>query len=83
MSYTVQFSNPNKTPLVVANSALNNSTSLALIGPNKSGYGQSIADNFLHLLENYANSSPPANPIEGQLWYDTTYSGNKILKVYE
>ena len=24
------------------------------------------------MLENFANANPPSNPVEGQLWYDTT-----------
>ena len=55
------------------------STGLALIGANYSGYGQLIANNFVRLLENQANSTQPANPLTGQLWWDST---NKILKVF-
>ena len=49
----------------------NTSTSLTFVGRNYSGYGQSIEENFVHLLENFANSSSPANPLQGQLWYNT------------
>jgi hypothetical protein len=35
---------------------------------------------MLHLLENFANSSAPTNPTEGQLWYDTA---NSQMKVYD
>ena len=27
--------------------------------------------NFVHQLENFANASPPSNPLQGQLWYNT------------
>jgi len=54
-------------------------SSLTLIGKNYAGYGQFLNDNFVHLLENFANSSNPPNPLAGQLWWDTT---NNILKVY-
>jgi hypothetical protein len=50
-----------------------------LIGKGYAGYGESIAENFLHLLENFSNTSAPSKPIEGQLWYDST---NARLKVY-
>jgi hypothetical protein len=38
-----------------------------------------IAENFLHLLENFSNNSAPSKPITGQLWWNST-SGK--LQVY-
>ena len=35
------------------------------------GYGQTIAENFLHLLENFANSNAPINPTRGQIWFNS------------
>jgi len=84
MTYTVSFTdstNPAKPPITVADGALNNQTSLSLVGQNYSGYGPVIAGNFLHLLENFANVTAPINPVQGQLWYDTA-SGSNILRVY-
>lgn len=56
------------------------STDLTLIGKNSSGYGNFIDNNFVHLLENFANVVQPTHPIAGQLWFDT--SENR-LKVYD
>jgi hypothetical protein len=53
---------------------------LTLIGKNVSGFGEFINENFIKLLENFAATSSPNNPIAGQLWYDT--SQNR-LKVYD
>ena len=47
------------------------STSLGLPGRNYAGYGQSLDDNFVHITENFAATTPPANPLRGQLWYNT------------
>ena len=52
---------------------------ITLVGQNATGYGLFINDNFVHLLENFANTTQPSNPIQGQLWYDTQ---NSVLKVY-
>ena len=55
-------------------------TDLTLVGRNYSGYGEVQNENFLHLLENFANSSPPSRPLSGQIWYDTV---NRKLKFYD
>lgn len=76
MAYTVNFTDAiQKTPITVDDNSRNTSdTSLTLIGRNEPSYGQSIAENFVHILENFANAVAPANPIEGQLWYDSATS---------
>jgi hypothetical protein len=43
-------------------------------------YGEPVNENMLWIMQNFANSSAPANPLKGQLWYDTA---NAILKVYD
>ena len=85
MSYQVTFTettNPAKPALAVPDQTLNSQTSLTFVGKNYAGYAPIIANNFLHLLENFANNSAPDNPIEGQLWYDNT-SGVNLLKVFD
>lgn len=49
-------------------------TDLTLVGKSYSGYGEFWNENFVNLLENFANVAPPPNPIIGQLWYDTSES---------
>jgi microcystin-dependent protein len=61
--------------------AFNKQTSLTLIGKNTANYAVPIAENFLHLLENFSSRTPPANPVAGQLWFDNTPTV-KSLKVY-
>ena len=55
-------------------------TSLVLIGKDYSGYGQFLNDNFVKLLENFANTSAPTAPLTGQIWYDS--GPDNRLKVY-
>ena len=54
-------------------------TDLTLIGKLYRNYGEVVNENFVKLVENFANSVSPPEAIEGQLWYDTT---NKNIKVY-
>ena len=82
--YIIYYTDPAKssTPINVADNTKNTrSTSLTLIGRNYPGYGQAIAEDLVHLLENFASSTPPNNPIEGQLWFDTSDPNNKRLRV--
>lgn len=58
------------------------SCSLVLIGKNVNNYGEYVNNNFVQVLTNFAGdeNSPPAQPLEGQLWYDTT---NKVVKLFD
>jgi hypothetical protein len=62
----------------VQDNTLDTTTSLTLVGQNFLGYGTAIADNFVRLLENAANSTSPTAPLVGQLWYDTAHSVMKV-----
>ena len=81
MPYTVNKTNSSASPnsYTVQDGVVNTQTDLSFIGKGYAGYGESIADNFLHLLENFSNTSAPSKPIEGQLWWDST---NQKLQVY-
>jgi hypothetical protein len=79
-NYLVNFSDGGKNPIEVVSQTKNDQTSISLIGRNYPGYGQAVAENFLHLLENFANTIQPRDPIEGQLWFDT---GDYQLKVFD
>jgi microcystin-dependent protein len=81
MPYIVNFTDSdNKTPITVYDNTSSTDTSLKFPGRNVTGYGQIIAENFLHLLENFASATAPVNPTEGQLWYD---SENGILMIWD
>ena len=78
MSYQIYLTN-NTLFATIADGTINQSSSMTLIGKNYANYGQFLDDNFIHLLENSSNTTPPTSPITGQLWWD---SGNSLLKVY-
>jgi len=71
MAYTIIKSN-GQVLTTIADGTINTSaSSLALPGRNYAGYGQYLDTNMVHILESFANVSPPANPLQGQLWYNT------------
>ena len=81
MPYIVNFTdNKNKSPITVYDNTSNQDTSLKFPGRNVTGYGQVIAENFLSLLENFASGDAPANPIEGQLWYNSAVG---VLQIWD
>jgi microcystin-dependent protein len=83
MPYTINYTDTvNKGTITVADNTLNEETTLRFPGRGTTSYGQSVNENFLHLLENFANTSAPLRPVEGQLWYDST-QGVDQLKVYD
>jgi len=62
----------------INDATLDETTDLGLVGRNYSGYGQIVNENFVKLLENFSNTSPPAKPVTGELWYN---SATKQLNV--
>jgi hypothetical protein len=62
-------------------SQVNGDTGLNLVGRSYTNYGQLVAENFVHLLENFANDTAPDNPLEGQIWYDTDNSEPKFWRI--
>ena len=79
MAYTLNKTN-GATLTVVQDGSVDLTTDLRLPGRNYAGYGEYQNENFIKLLENFANSTAPSKPIDGQLWYDTI---NKQLKLYD
>lgn len=85
MAYQINFTeanNPSKLPLTVQDQTLNSQTSVTFVGKNYPGYSPIIAENFLHLLENFASPNAPESPVQGQLWYDSSV-GINLLKVFD
>jgi len=55
-------------------------TSIVLLGKGMFEYGERVAESFVHMLEHFAFPTPPAYPIQGQIWFD---NGTPGLFVYD
>jgi len=64
----------------VDDGTIDTTTDLRFVGKNYAGYGEVQNENFLHLMENFANTSAPPKAVVGQIWYD---SGNKKIRFYD
>jgi len=64
----------------VADGTIDTTTDLRLVGKNYAGYGEVQNENFVHLLENFANTTAPPKSVTGQIWFDTSA---KKLKFYD
>lgn len=79
MAYTInRFDGSQLT--VVEDGTVDNFTDLKIVGKNFAGYGEIQNENFIFLLENFSNQSPPPRPISGQIWFD---ADNSKLKFYD
>jgi hypothetical protein len=80
MSYIINKTDGSVLTEVVDGTVDQTATDITLIGKNSSSYGEFFNENLVHMLEHFANTSQPNNPITGQLWYDTSEGR---LKVYD
>lgn len=78
MAYTINLTD-GTVFATISDGTINTSSSMILVGKNYAGYGEFLDENFIHLLENGSNTTAPASPLTGQLWWDKT---NNLLKVY-
>ena len=80
MSYSIVLTNGTALLTLADGARDTTTTSIDLVGRNYAGYGISINENFVKLLENFASQNAPSNPLIGQLWWDST---NKHLSVWQ
>lgn len=81
MSYNIKNFAQTVTYTVNDSTANTNAVSLTLLGKSLPNYGTYFNQNFVWLMENFSSDSanPPPYPVQGQLWWDSSY---KFLNVY-
>jgi hypothetical protein len=72
MAYTIVKSDGSVLTTIADGTIETTSTSLGLPGRSFSGYGEVVNTNFVQMIENFASAAPPANPLRGQLWFNTS-----------
>jgi hypothetical protein len=82
MPYILKKTNGN-TLVTVDDASIDSSTSLSFVGKNYSGYGFSVNENFLKLLENFSYTSAPPNPLQGQLWFNNSKDTRRLEVCYD
>lgn len=82
MPYTLIKTNGNVLT-VVNDASLDQTTNLTFVGKNYAGYGDLVNENFLKLLENFANTAAPTRPVTGQLWFDSSPTVNSLKVCYD
>jgi hypothetical protein len=79
MAYDIRKTNGTSLGTILDGTVDNKSkTSLVLIGRNYSNYGQFMVDNLVSLVENFAYTIAPSNPLAGQLWWNTVDSRLRV-----
>jgi hypothetical protein len=80
MTYQLKKTNGSILTTIIDGQIDRDSTNLVFIGRNFRGFGELLNENFVKLLENFANPDAPQRPIDGQLWWDNS---TDRLKVYD
>ena len=79
MSYVINNSRGNIVAVVPDGTINTTATSVNLVGRGVTPYGLPENENYVFLLENFADSSEPLAPVLGQLWYN---SSNDVISSY-
>ena len=79
MAYTINKTDGSILATVTDGTIDTTSSNITLIGKSYSGWGESLNENLVRILENSASTSAPTTPLRGQLWFDVNTGG---LKVY-
>jgi hypothetical protein len=80
MSYLVNKTDGELLATILDGQTNGSASSIVLIGKQVTGYGEVQNENFVHIMENFANTIDPAHPLAGQLWWNTA---TKTMQVFD
>lgn len=79
-TYTIKNTAGANVAVIGASTTTGSDFPIELIGQGVNPYGPIIAANEYKMLENFANTTAPVNPVTGMFWFDT---GAKSPKFYD
>ena len=80
MAYTINLTDGSVLATVADGTIDTDATDLKLIGKNFTGYGEVLNENYIRILENFANVTAPTTPLVGQIWWNSDIG---VLNVYD
>lgn len=80
MAYLVNKSDGTLLTTILDGQTDSTSSSIVLIGKQVTNYGEIQNEDFIHILEHFSNSIDPPNPLEGQMWWN---SSTNVMKVFD
>lgn len=72
MSYIINNSRGNIVAVVADGTVNTTATPISLVGRGVTDYGTAENENYVWILENFCNTTPPTTAILGQLWYNNS-----------
>ena len=87
MAYTINLFDGTLLTTVADGTIDTAATNLKLVGKNFTGYGEIMNENYIHMLENFADVTAPTVPLLGQIWWNsalgtlTVYDGTQFKAV--
>lgn len=79
MAYLVNKTNGALLATVLDGAVDRSHAGIALIGKQVANYGEIQNENYVRITENFSNSTAPANPVTGQLWWNSATSNMQVF----
>jgi len=79
ITYNISLTNGLSLAGIPEKSTNKTASSITLYGRGVDEYGEGLQNNLIHILENFASSTAPPNPLTGQLWYDALNGSVKFF----
>ena len=81
MSYNIVLTNGTSVTLVPDDTVNTTALSINIFGRGYVNYGMALNENFVYMLEHFADPNPPTVPVHGQLWYNTTIDALSVWSI--
>lgn len=80
MNFNIRKTNNELLASIPPGQSNSSASTLILFGKHFANYGPVLNENLVHLMEHFSNPTPPPNPTEGQLWWNSV---TNIMSVWD